>query len=104
MIRAQLALDQKELRLIYLVIFSEYRRQGFGATTLELLIGALIRSITNDIVAEKMTLIVREKNSPAFQLFSRAGFQEKANRQLTLLDPLSKMESIGRAVYMEYVP
>lgn len=99
--RTQPAPDPKELRLTYIVVFPEYRRQGIGEISLDLLVAALLRTVTNDIIVDKMSLFVREKNVGALQLFKKLGFTENRDVRWDDIDPLQGDERVGRALYME---
>jgi ribosomal protein S18 acetylase RimI-like enzyme len=89
-----------EARLAYIVIYPGYRGQGYGSSTVRLLINALLRDATNDIVTERITLFVRETN-PAARLFKSAGFKEAASPASGADDPLATDPSVGRAQFLE---
>jgi ribosomal protein S18 acetylase RimI-like enzyme len=88
--------EQGEVRITYLVIFRDYRSQGYGKSTLNLLMAALVREKTNDIECDKLTLFVRDNNDGAKRLFSRAGFKEISSADPPLPSGLSKI------IKMEY--
>jgi len=88
-----------EVRVTYLVVFPAYARSGYGGGALDLLIRAL-RSDTNDIEADKLTLFVRDTNDKAKRLFERVGF--KPLETPDSIDPLANDESIGISIMMEY--
>jgi ribosomal protein S18 acetylase RimI-like enzyme len=93
--------ERGEIRLTYLVIFPSYRRKGDGAAALNMLVGALFRSFTNDIFADKLTLFVRERNDVAVRLFSKIGFKQVGIAK-SVEDPFADIEHIGRSLKLEY--
>lgn len=94
--------EHGEVRITYFVILPEYQKLGYGSSSLNLLIGALIRNVTNDIVAKKLTLFVRESNREAKKLFEKIGFKSKQITDLIKKDPFSDIEKIGSCISMEY--
>lgn len=93
--------QRKELRLTYLIIFSRHRKRGYGAAFLRLLQNAFLYSNTNDIIAECITLFVREKNLAAIHLFERTGFSPLKRDSQDLPDPFAEAKGVGRAIFME---
>lgn len=89
----------KELRLSHLIIFQEFRKQGYGQATVTMLVSALLRSVTNEIEADRITLFVREKNTAAIRLFENTGFTRRPVDH-TAIDPLATVD-VGAAMLME---
>ena len=91
---------RKELRLTYIVIFPAHRGQGYGESFVRLLCNASL-NYTNDIIADRITLFVREKNSVARRLFQGAGFAYPKAGSTGDSDPFASVETIGRPLFME---
>jgi ribosomal protein S18 acetylase RimI-like enzyme len=98
--------EHGEIRITYFLIFPEYRDKNlqYGSYALNLLVGALIRSFTNDIAVEKLTLFVRSGNDKAVRLFERVGFKFREAPHAP--DPFEGREFkgalIGHSIMMEY--
>lgn len=105
--RAKLALStqssprKREIRLTYVIIFSKHRGQGYAQSFLRLLQNAC-RNYTNDIVGDCITLVVREHNTAARQLFEKSGFSYLEKDLSSNADPFVDAKTIGKALLMEY--
>lgn len=93
----------KELRLAYLVIFPEFRNNKYGETFLHLLKNAFLRNHTNDIISDRITLFVREKNKRAVHVFEKAGFGYKNYKTFpTNTYYFTESPLMGKALFMTY--
>lgn len=94
--------EGKEFRLTYFVIFEGYRGQGYGNAFLRLLCNAVLHSRTNDMVADRVTLFVREGNFAAQRLFEKVGFlRQEITVKPICADPFEGERSLGRLLFME---
>ena len=95
--------NRNEISLTYLVIYSEHQRNGFGSALIRLLLNAYINNKTDDINAEKLTLLVRQNNFAAQNLFRKAGFKTKTSEDIqTLADPFLSDPDIGKPITLTY--
>lgn len=101
-VRTQPEVGQEEIRLTYIFIYSEHQRKGFGGAALRLLINALIYNVTDEIVSDRISLFVRERNKIAEQFFAKAGFRYVNRDDTASVDPVSEIEAIGPLIGMEY--
>jgi ribosomal protein S18 acetylase RimI-like enzyme len=101
MARLQPEPGRGEIRLTYLFIRPEFRGKGFGAAFLIMLANALLHNITDDLVVDRLTLIVREHNVAARSLFEKAGFLPVTAEGTPLPDPFAENVTIGKAIVME---
>lgn len=101
--RMQPATEARDIRLTYFAIFPGFQNQGYGTLFIQLLKGA-VRNHTNDIVVDKITLCVRDKNTYAVKLFGRAGFLAPERKvELQSYDPLAALGA-GKLCVLEWQP
>ncbi|HEX2852854.1 MAG TPA: GNAT family N-acetyltransferase, partial [Opitutaceae bacterium] len=94
--------EKEEIHLTYLSIFPEFRNQGFGCAAMTMIVNALVHNVTNDVAADRLTLVVREKNLHAQALFRQVGFVPRSAPAEASADPFSDLEGIGKPIALEY--
>lgn len=91
-----------EVCLAYLIIDREQRSKGIGTSVVRLLRNA-IKDQANDIIATRITALVRKENAAALAMFTREGFRRDgtmdghAGRD----DPFRDVEGVGEPTYLE---
>jgi ribosomal protein S18 acetylase RimI-like enzyme len=94
--------DHDEIHITYILITPEHRRRGFATATIELLVRAL-HERSNDILAARLVVLVRENNAAALKVFERAGFKkdgEVVASSTKFKDPIAGVAEAGRAMYL----
>lgn len=99
--RSQPAPSLGELRLSYIVIFEEYRKQNYGRSLFNLLKGAFLHSRTNGMEFKTLSMFVREHKASAIRLFGNAGCVERSNPYDETDNEFARDMGNGRAVRFE---
>ncbi len=99
--RSQPTPSSGELRLSYVVILAEYRKQNYGRSVFNLLKGAFLSSRTNEMKFKTISMFVREQNASAMRLFSAAGCVERSNPYDETDNEFARDIGDGRAIRLE---